>query len=107
VQPTFFVIEAVFRRWLEVNHETAPELLVGFWKKGSGKAWFEAHESMESAIVREKRIKRWPRVWKYDLVHKDNPAWRDLAEDFGFEPLPLGSGDKVRRVPAQGRDDEV
>src|SRR3989337_173108 len=37
-QPTFFPIEADFRHWLEANHETAPELLVGFWKQASGKA---------------------------------------------------------------------
>jgi putative endonuclease len=42
---------------------------------------------MERANVREKRIKRWPRAWKYELIHKNNPTWRDLAEDFGFEPL--------------------
>jgi putative endonuclease len=46
--------------------------------------WFERHETMESAILREKRIKRWPRACKYDLIHEGNPAWRDLAEDFGF-----------------------
>ena len=51
--------------------------------------WFEAHDTMESAFVREKRIKRWPRAWKYDLIHERNPTWRDLAEDFGFDPLPL------------------
>jgi putative endonuclease len=50
--------------------------------------WFEVHEPMESAIRREKSIKRWSRAWKYDLIHKENPTWRDLAEDFGFEPLP-------------------
>ncbi|WP_119036335.1 GIY-YIG nuclease family protein [Hephaestia caeni] len=50
--------------------------------------WFEPHEIMESAIVREKRIKNWPRRWKLDLIEKDNPTWRDLAEDFGFAPLP-------------------
>ena len=50
--------------------------------------WFEAHETMESAILREKRIKRWTRAWKYDLIHAVNPTWRDLAEDFVFEPLP-------------------
>ena len=69
--------------------------------------WFERHETMESAILREKRIKRWPRAWKYDLIHKDNPTWRDLAEELGFEPLPLGSAPERRRVPAQGRDDGV
>ena len=51
--------------------------------------WFEVHETMESAILREKRVKRWPRAWKYDLIHTNNPTWRDLAEDFGFPPLPL------------------
>jgi putative endonuclease len=51
--------------------------------------WFEPHKEMEFAILREKRIKRWPRAWKYDLIHSINPAWRDLAEDFGFDPLPL------------------
>lgn len=51
--------------------------------------WFELHEEMDSAILREKRIKRWPRAWKYDLIHADNPTWRDLAEDLGFQPLPL------------------
>jgi putative endonuclease len=51
--------------------------------------WFEPHETMESAIQREKRVKRWPRSWKYDLIHEHNPTWRDLAEDFGFPPLQL------------------
>src|SRR5687768_10977386 len=37
VTPTFFPTEADFRSWLEANHETGPELLVGFWKKSSGK----------------------------------------------------------------------
>jgi len=44
---------------------------------------------MEQAIIREKRIKRWPRQWKYDLIHAGNPTWRDLAEDFGFSPMSL------------------
>jgi putative endonuclease len=49
--------------------------------------WFEPHDTMDSAILREKRIKRWPRAWKYDLIHERNPTWRDLAEDFGFPRL--------------------
>ena len=54
--------------------------------------WFEQHATMEKAIVREKRIKKWPRVWKLELIERDNLAWRDLAEDFGFPPLePTGS----------------
>jgi putative endonuclease len=64
-------------------------LAEGFTKRYGIKrlVWFESHETMEQAIVREKRIKRWPRQWKYDLIHERNPTWRDLAEDFGFEPL--------------------
>lgn len=42
--------------------------------------WYEAHESMESAIVREKRIKNWKRPWKIDLVEEKNPEWKDLYE---------------------------
>lgn len=40
--------------------------------------WFEAHESAEAAIKREKQIKRWRREWKITLIEKDNPQWRDL-----------------------------
>ncbi|UZK70651.1 GIY-YIG nuclease family protein [Sphingomonas sp. S1-29] len=49
--------------------------------------WFEVHETMESAIVREKRIKNWHRSWKLELIETDNPTWRDLALDLGFDPL--------------------
>ena len=42
---------------------------------------------METAIRREKSIKRWLRAWKIALIEADNPTWRDLAQDFGFEPL--------------------
>lgn len=49
--------------------------------------WFEVHEAMESAIIREKRIKKWNRVWKLELIEQGNPRWRDLAEDLGFDPL--------------------
>ena len=62
--------------------------------------WFEMHDTMEAAIKREKAIKRWPRQWKYDLIAERNSGWRDLAEDFGFEPLPLG-----RQAPGQARGD--
>lgn len=49
--------------------------------------WFEAHEAMEQAITREKQLKRWARAWKVALIEAENPTWRDLAEDFGFEAL--------------------
>ena len=49
--------------------------------------WFEPHGTMEQAILREKRIKKWNRAWKLALIEAANPHWRDLAEDLGFEPL--------------------
>jgi putative endonuclease len=42
--------------------------------------WFEAHQSMESAIRREKAIKEWKRAWKIELIEKANPEWLDLYE---------------------------
>ena len=49
--------------------------------------WFELHATMESAIAREKRVKKWNRAWKLQLIEAENPEWRDLAQDFGFAPL--------------------
>lgn len=43
--------------------------------------WYEQHETMESAILREKAIKKWNRAWKLRLIEKTNPDWRDLWEE--------------------------
>jgi len=48
--PTFFPTEADFRRWLEANHETAPQLLVGFWKKSSGKPSIDWPQARDQAL---------------------------------------------------------
>jgi putative endonuclease len=40
--------------------------------------YYEAHEEMISAIIREKQIKKWNRKWKLDLIEKMNPQWQDL-----------------------------
>ncbi len=54
-------------------------------------AWYEVHESAESAITREKQIKKWNRKWKLELIEQYNSEWRDLYQDIvnttGF-PLP-------------------
>lgn len=43
--------------------------------------WFEVHETMASAIAREKAIKEWKRAWKVELIEKNNPTWRDLYDE--------------------------
>jgi len=49
--------------------------------------WYEQHEALESAILREKRLKKWRRAWKVELVDAFNPSWRDLWPDIvGLEP---------------------
>jgi putative endonuclease len=40
--------------------------------------WFELHESAESAISREKQLKKWNRAWKIRLIEQTNPYWNDL-----------------------------
>ena len=41
--------------------------------------YMECHERMDTAIQREKSLKRWRRQWKIDLIEKHNPAWRGLS----------------------------
>jgi len=54
----------------------------GFTKKYGVKqlVWYEEHGSIISAIEREKRIKRWHRDWKVNLIQAMNPQWDDLYE---------------------------
>jgi putative endonuclease len=58
-------------------------LAEGFTKKYGVKSlvWFEQTDSIESAIVREKQIKKWRREWKVELIEKNNPQWKDLFEE--------------------------
>src|SRR5688572_16585643 len=49
-KPTFFATEADFRRWLAENHETTKELLVGFWKKGTGRPSIEWPQARDQGL---------------------------------------------------------
>lgn len=42
--------------------------------------WYEMHDTMESAIAREKAIKEWKRAWKIRRIEEINPEWNDLYE---------------------------
>ena len=44
--------------------------------------YYEIHDSMASAITREKQIKEWKRAWKVELIERENPQWLDLAADW-------------------------
>ena len=43
--------------------------------------YYEATENVESAIVREKQMKKWKRDWKIELIESRNPEWNDLYND--------------------------
>jgi len=40
--------------------------------------WFEAHETMAAAAMRERQLKKWKRAWKIELIEATNPRWDDL-----------------------------
>jgi len=50
VTPAFFATPAEFRTWLEAHHQDERELLVGFYKKGSGKPSITWPESVDEAL---------------------------------------------------------
>ena len=54
----------------------------GFTKRYGLKSlvWYEQHEDVKQAILREKQIKNWNRTWKIELVESFNPQWHDLYE---------------------------
>ena len=58
------------------------DMIEGFTKtyRVHSLVWFEQHESMESAILREKAIKEWKRAWKVELIEESNPKWQDLYD---------------------------
>ena len=58
------------------------DVVEGFTKRYSVHqlVWFEVHETMESAIIREKALKEWNRGWKLEMIEKFNPMWNDLFE---------------------------
>jgi len=68
----------VQRIWQHKN-----KIIEGFTSKyGLDKlVYYEVHITAESAIMREKQIKKWRRAWKIKLIEKQNSQWRDLYGD--------------------------
>ncbi|WP_343037875.1 GIY-YIG nuclease family protein [Pseudoxanthomonas yeongjuensis] len=70
--------DLVARTWQHREH-----IVEGFTRRYNVTmlAWYELHGTMESAILREKQLKKWNREWKLRLVQEFNPEWRDLWDD--------------------------
>ncbi|RZI46480.1 GIY-YIG nuclease family protein [Candidatus Finniella inopinata] len=63
-------------------YEHKQKLIEGFSKKyGTDKlVYAEQFNDVREAICREKRIKKWNRIWKLKLIEEQNPEWKDLYE---------------------------
>ena len=64
-------------------------LIEGFSKKYKTNilVYYEQHHEINHAITREKRIKKWNRQWKIDLIEKRNPFWQDLYSSICGSPI--------------------
>jgi len=69
--------DLVKRAWEHRN-----DVVEGFTEKYRVHAlvWYAIHETMESAIAREKAMKEWKRAWKVRRIEETNPEWKDLYE---------------------------
>ncbi|MBU0475009.1 MAG: GIY-YIG nuclease family protein [Bacteroidetes bacterium] len=65
-------------------YEHKQGLVDGFLKKYNLNklVYYEIHEYINEAIIREKQLKNWHRDWKINLIEKENSNWNDLAENF-------------------------
>lgn len=61
-------------------YEHKNNLVEGFTKKYfvHNLVYYEGYNDVYSAIAREKRLKKWKRQWKINLIEKSNPQWQDL-----------------------------
>ena len=66
-------------------HEHKSKSVAGFTKTyGVDRlVWFEIHEELAGALLRERQMKSWRRAWKIVLVERANPQWEDLTDTIG------------------------
>ena len=64
-------------------YEHKQNLIDGFTKKYHvhNLVYYEVHNDIREAIIREKQIKKWNRKWKLRLIEEMNPNWRDLYNE--------------------------
>ena len=75
-------------------YEHKHNLIAGFTKKYRIHIllYYELFENIESAITREKQLKKWNRDWKLELIEKENPRWMDLYNKLVNAGFPIKSG---------------
>jgi putative endonuclease len=57
-------------------------LVEGFTRKYGCKllVWYEAHDDIQDARLRELQLKKWNRLWKLGVIEEMNPDWDDLFD---------------------------
>jgi putative endonuclease len=100
-EPFVYILASAFRGTLYIG--VTSDLMRRIWEHRVGVAdgftkkysvhslvHFEPFGDMDSAITREKQLKRWHRQWKINLIEEKNPHWEDLAVGLGFDALSNG-----------------
>lgn len=78
-------------------HQHREGLIPGFTRRyGIARlVWFEQHETIATAIVRERQLKEWRRDWKVELIERLNLHWNDLAMGLGIAPAEPQHGSRL------------
>ncbi|MBU0672190.1 MAG: GIY-YIG nuclease family protein [Candidatus Margulisbacteria bacterium] len=63
--------------------EHKKKIIKGFTKKYdvTQLVYFEQYSDVREALTREKRLKKWNRAWKLELIEANNPQWKDLSKE--------------------------
>jgi putative endonuclease len=67
---------------------------------------YEVHDNAESAITREKQLKKWSRIWKLTLIEEKTPEWRDLYQEIANDVAhpPGGLDSRLRGMTNLSRE---
>ncbi|KQW81874.1 GIY-YIG nuclease family protein [Brevundimonas sp. Root1279] len=69
----------LIRRVYEHREKLRPDSFTARYDVGR-LVWYELHETRDSAFKRERRLKKWTRIWKLRMIEEMNPGWRDLTD---------------------------
>lgn len=91
-QPAVYILASKYKGTLYIG--VTSDLIKRIWEHRNGivegftkkyivhrLVYYELHESMDAAIIRERQLKKWNRAWKIRLIEESNPKWNDLYED--------------------------